>query len=55
MSAKILYSFRVDPELRDAFNQAAKQNDRSSSQLLRDYMRKYVQDAKRKGRGKRDR
>lgn len=36
------FTFRVDAALKKAFEQAAKSNDRSSSQLLRDFMREYV-------------
>ncbi|MEA0792622.1 ribbon-helix-helix protein, CopG family [Xanthomonas campestris pv. campestris] len=36
------FTFRVDATLKKAFEQAAKSNDRSSSQLLRDFMRDYV-------------
>ena len=37
------FTFRVDAALKKAFEQAAKSNDRSGSQLLRDFMREYVQ------------
>jgi len=36
------FTFRVDVALKKAFEQAAKANDRSGSQLLRDFMREYV-------------
>lgn len=35
-------SFRVSRSLRDQFSQTAQQNDRNASQLLRDYMRVYI-------------
>ena len=35
-------SFRVSKSLRDQFSQTAQQNDRNASQLLRDYMRVYI-------------
>lgn len=35
-------SFRVSKSLRDQFSQTAQQNDRNASQLLRDYMRIYI-------------
>jgi predicted transcriptional regulator len=36
------FTFRVDVALKKAFEQAAKSNDRSGSQLLRDFMREYA-------------
>ncbi len=36
------FTFRVDSELKEAFNKAAQSRDRSSAQLLRDFMRHYV-------------
>lgn len=35
---------RVPAELKKAFEDAAGRNDRTTSQLLRDFMRQYVQD-----------
>lgn len=35
--------FRIDPDLKKAFETAAKEMDRNASQLLRDYVRAYVQ------------
>lgn len=35
--------FRIDPDLKRAFEDAAKQMDRNASQLLRDYIRAFVQ------------
>jgi predicted transcriptional regulator len=37
------FTFRVDEELKDAFSEAAKANDRTGAQLLRDFMRDFVQ------------
>ena len=39
---KISITFRAEASLRDAFERAAKGNDRTVSQLLRDFMRDYV-------------
>lgn len=36
------FTFRVDADLKAAFTQTAKAQDRSASLLLRDYMRDYV-------------
>ena len=36
------FTFRVDDSLKAAFADAAKQKDRTSAQLLRDFMRNYV-------------
>ena len=36
------FTFRVDDSLKAAFAHAAKQKDRNSAQLLRDFMRDYV-------------
>ncbi len=37
------FTFRVDQELKKAFTEAARTNDRPGSQLLRDFMRDYVE------------
>ncbi len=37
------FTFRVDEALKNEFATAAKGRDRSSAQLLRDFMREYVQ------------
>lgn len=37
------FTFRVDDSLKNEFASAAKVNDRSGAQLLRDFMRSYVQ------------
>jgi predicted transcriptional regulator len=39
------FTFRVDHKLKDAFTEAARANDRPGSQLLRDFMRDYVERA----------
>ena len=38
------YTFRVDESLKEAFASIAQANDRSGAQLLRDFMRRYVQE-----------
>ena len=38
------FTFRVDADLKDAFANAAQANDRTSAQLLRDFMRNYVRE-----------
>jgi len=37
------FTFRVDDVLKSQFSQAAKSRDRSGAQLLRDFMREFVQ------------
>lgn len=37
------FTFRVDPALKQAFTHAAKASDRTGAQLLRDFMRQFVQ------------
>ena len=37
------FTFRVDDALKSQFSQAAKSRDRSGAQLLRDFMREFVQ------------
>lgn len=36
------FTFRVDPDLKQSFEACAKSQDRTGSQLLRDFMRSYV-------------
>lgn len=36
------FTFRVDDSLKEAFAEAAKGQDRTGAQLLRDFMREYV-------------
>lgn len=38
------FTFRVDDSLKSAFAEAAKHNDRTGAQLIRDFMRAYVQE-----------
>jgi predicted transcriptional regulator len=40
--AETTFTFRVDRNLKGAFNNAAEIQDRSGSQLLRDFMRDFV-------------
>ena len=40
---KATFTFRVDNALKSQFAQAAKSRDRSGAQLLRDFMREFVQ------------
>jgi predicted transcriptional regulator len=37
------FTFRVDEKLKEAFTHAAKKQDRTGAQLLRDFIRDYVQ------------
>jgi predicted transcriptional regulator len=37
------FTFRVDDDLKEAFTEAARTQDRTAAQLLRDYMRDVVQ------------
>lgn len=37
------FTFRVDDDLKEAFAEAARTQDRTAAQLLRDYMREVVQ------------
>ncbi len=41
--SKTTFTFRVDDALKSQFAQAAKSRDRSGAQLLRDFMREFVQ------------
>ncbi|MFY7834803.1 MAG: CopG family ribbon-helix-helix protein [Novosphingobium sp.] len=38
------FTFRVDDSLKEAFAEAAKGQDRTGAQLLRDFMREYVKE-----------
>lgn len=42
------FTLRVDDNLKEAFTEAAKVNDRTGAQLIRDYMREYVQSTREK-------
>ena len=48
MTNKVSISFRVEPELRDRFNAAAKFDRRPASQVLRELMHGYIGDVERK-------
>ncbi|MBU2783624.1 hypothetical protein HAP99_10635 [Acidithiobacillus caldus] len=43
MNQQSNFTCRVDADLKQAFLQAAKANDRPASMLIRDFMRDYVQ------------
>nr|AAX19277.1 YacA-like protein [Sinorhizobium meliloti] len=43
--SEVNFTFRVDQALKDAFVSAAKQRNRNGSQLLRDYMLQYIDEA----------
>lgn len=36
------FTFRVENDLKEAFNQSAKASDRTGAQLIRDFMRDYI-------------
>lgn len=38
----VMIAFRVPPELKKAFEAATKANDRTGSQILRDFVRDYI-------------
>ena len=40
--SKTTFTFRIDETLKEAFSTAAKARDRTSAQLLRDFMRDFV-------------
>lgn len=40
------FTVRVDDQLKEAFVEAARQHDRTGAQLVRDFMRDYVQKAR---------
>ena len=40
------FTIRVDDTLKEAFTEAARVNDRTGAQLVRDFMRSYVQEAR---------
>lgn len=42
MDKEETYSFRLDPNLKKAFNETAKRNDIPGSRLLREWMRQYI-------------
>ncbi|MCV3239432.1 antitoxin of toxin-antitoxin stability system [Mesorhizobium sp. ZC-5] len=43
MSKEAVFTMKLEPELRDAFMAAAKAEDRPASQIVREFMRDYVQ------------
>ncbi len=43
MAKEAVFTMKLEPELRDAFMAAAKREDRPASQILREFMREYVQ------------
>jgi len=42
------FTIRVDDRLKTAFTEAAKVNDRTGAQIIRDFMREYVHSAREK-------
>lgn len=42
----VLLTVKVPSDLKEAFNQAVRMNDRTASQVLRDFMRSYVDQAR---------
>ncbi|PSJ59129.1 antitoxin of toxin-antitoxin stability system [Kumtagia ephedrae] len=43
MAKEAVFTMKLESELRDAFMAAAKRDDRPASQLVREFMRDYVQ------------
>lgn len=43
MSKEVTMTFRVEPDLRSSFSEAAEQAHRPAAQVLRDFMREYVE------------
>lgn len=43
MAKEAVFTMKLEPELRDAFMAAAKADDRPASQIVREFMRDYVQ------------
>lgn len=39
----VLFTLKLAPDLKEAFNLAVRNNDRNASQVLRDFMRSYVE------------
>ncbi len=46
MSKEVQMTFRVEPELRAEFTHAASEEHRPAAQVLREFMRAYVQEAR---------
>jgi predicted transcriptional regulator len=42
------FTIRVDSDLKNAFTEAARINDRTGAQIIRDFMRDYIQTAREK-------
>jgi predicted transcriptional regulator len=42
------FTIRVDDRLKDAFTEAARMHDRTGAQIIRDFMREYVQSTREK-------
>ncbi|MBL8582150.1 MAG: antitoxin of toxin-antitoxin stability system [Rhizobiaceae bacterium] len=42
MAKEAVFTMKLEPELRDAFMAAAKHGDRPASQIVREFMRDYV-------------
>lgn len=47
MSKEVQMTFRVEPALRAEFSEAAAQADRPAAQILREFMRAYVNECQR--------
>lgn len=43
MAKEAVFTMKLEPELRDAFMAAAKTEDRPASQIVREFMRNYVE------------
>jgi predicted transcriptional regulator len=43
MAKEAVFTMKLEPELRDAFMAAAQRQDRPASQIVREFMRDYVQ------------
>ena len=50
MSKEVQMTFRVEPQLRAEFADAASLQDRPAAQVLREFMRAYVNQARERGR-----
>lgn len=49
MTKEVQMAFRVEPELRDSFAEAANRDHRPAAQILRELMRLYVNQSKERG------
>ena len=52
MTKEVQMTFRIEPELRAQFAEAALQEDRPAAQVLREFMRAYVEQARERGSAK---